>query len=87
MSFYQTNVPTEIMGRFSAVLHAVQSVLIITLTFIIGSAAEFLSIRDTYSIFSILFFAFGFLIGYIVLKKDKKPYYASTERIDLTKVS
>lgn len=87
MSFYQTNVPTEIMGRFSAVLHAAQSVLIITLTFIMGSAAEFLSIRDTYSIFSTLFFTFGFLIGYIVLKKDKKPYYASTERIELTKVS
>lgn len=74
-TFYQNNVPVNIMGRFSSVLGVLEALLIIIFTVIIGVFAEFYGIRFIYIIGSFAFLLLGFIINVIVLDKTKKAYY------------
>lgn len=75
LSFYQNNVPTELMGRFSGVIHVVESVLIIGLTFGIGLLAEYLGIRSTYVAFSLAFLLVGLVTVRVVLERSRRGMY------------
>ncbi|KGX84691.1 MFS transporter [Pontibacillus litoralis] len=75
LSFYQNNVPTYLMGRFSGVIGVVESVIIIVLTFGIGLLAEYFGIRPTYIVASLTFLIIGIFINMIVLNKSKANYF------------
>ncbi|CAM3067230.1 MFS transporter [Filibacter tadaridae] len=74
-TFYQNNVPVNIMGRFSSVLGVLEALLIIMFTTIIGVFAELYGIRFVYTIGSFTFLTLGFIISLVVLDKSKKIYY------------
>lgn len=75
LSFYQKNVPTELMGRFSGVINVVESILIIGLTFGIGLLAEYVGIRSTYVAFSLTFLLVGLVTVRVVLERSKRALY------------
>lgn len=74
-TFYQNNVPVDIMGRFSSVLGVLEAFLIIMFTAIVGFFAELYEIRLIYVISSFAFLVLGFIINLVVLDKSKKAYY------------
>jgi len=75
LSFYQNNVPTDLMGRFSGVISVAESVLIIGLTFGIGLLAEFVGIRSTYVAFSLAFLLVGLVTVRVVLERSRQALY------------
>ena len=77
LSFYQNNVPTDLMGRFSGVINVAESVLIIGLTFGIGLLAEYVGIRSTYVAFSLAFLLVGLVTVRVVLERSRQALYTS----------
>lgn len=75
LSFYQNNVPSDLMGRFSGVINVAESVLIIGLTFGIGLLAEYVGIRSTYVAFSLAFLLVGLVTVRVVLERSKRGLY------------
>ena len=72
LTFYQNNVPVDIMGRFSSVLGILEAGLIILFTVTIGLSAELFEIRPIYIIGSFAFLVLGLII---VSDKSKRNYY------------
>ncbi|WP_214711053.1 MFS transporter [Exiguobacterium sp. s55] len=75
LSFYQNNVPTDLMGRFFGVINVAESVLIIGLTFGIGLLAEYVGIRSTYVALSLAFLLVGLVTVRVVLEHSKRRLY------------
>lgn len=87
LSFYQNNVPTYLMGRFSGVVGVAQSVIVIVLTFFIGLFAEYFGIRPTYIVTSLAFLIIGLAISLVVSNKSKLAYFSSENTGETQKVS
>ncbi|GGP11014.1 MFS transporter [Oceanobacillus neutriphilus] len=79
LTFYQNNVPIEMMGRFSSVFGLVEALFIILFTAAIGIFAELFELRQIYIIGSFAFFILGIIINWMVLKKSKRNYYHQEE--------
>lgn len=79
LTFYQNNVPVEMMGRFSSVFGLIEAFFIILVTATIGLSAELFEIRSTYIVGSIAFLFLGVIINIIVLNKTKRNYYQQEE--------
>lgn len=79
LTFYQNNVPVDIMGRFSSVLGILEAGLIILFTVTIGLSAELFEIRPIYIIGSFAFLILGLLINFVVSDKSKRNYYEQVE--------
>ncbi|KZN98569.1 MFS transporter [Pseudobacillus badius] len=75
LTFYQNNVPVDIMGRFSSILGILEACLIIVCTVIIGLSAELFDIRPIYIIGSFAFLILGLMINFIVSDRSKRSYY------------
>lgn len=75
LTFYQNNVPVEIMGRFSSVFGMVEALLIIVFTATMGLSAELFDIRVIYIIGSFAFLILGVVINMIVINKSKRSHY------------
>ncbi|MCM3214551.1 MFS transporter [Niallia taxi] len=75
LTFYQNNVPVDIMGRFSSILGMLEAGFIIVLTLTIGLATELFDIRPIYIVGSIAFFGLGLIILFIVAVKSKSHYF------------
>ncbi|WP_168193779.1 MFS transporter [Lysinibacillus sp. SGAir0095] len=75
LTFYQNNVPVNIMGRFSSVFGILEAVLIIILTATAGVLTEFFEMRFVYMMGSFAFLALGFMMNLVVWDKSKKAYY------------
>ncbi|WP_246516405.1 MFS transporter [Salicibibacter cibarius] len=76
LTFYQNNVPVNIMGRFSSVLGILEAVLIILLTAVIGISADLFEIRPVYIIGSFAFLILGVMINLVVFDNSKSKYYS-----------
>lgn len=76
LTFYQNNVPVNIMGRFSSVLGILEAVLIILLTAVIGISADLFEIRPIYIIGSFAFLTLGVMINLVVFDNSKSKYYS-----------
>ncbi|KOP29054.1 permease [Exiguobacterium sp. BMC-KP] len=76
MTFAQTHIPVELMGRFLSSIHVVQSTGVILLTALIGFYAE-TSIRLTYTVASVGFLLIGGLIVFIVQDRTKRHYFTT----------
>ncbi|MED4056278.1 MFS transporter [Niallia taxi] len=75
LTFYQNNVPVDIMGRFSSILGMLEAGFIIVLTLTIGLATELFEIRPVYIVGSIAFFGLGLIILFNVAVKSKSHYF------------
>ncbi|KZR57143.1 MFS transporter [Pseudobacillus badius] len=75
LTFYQNNVPVEIMGRFSSILGILEACLIIVCTVTIGLSAELFDIRPIYIIGSFAFLLLGLMINFVISDRSKRSYY------------
>jgi len=75
LTFYQNNVPVDIMGRFSSILRIFEAGLILLFTITIGLFAEIFELRGVYIIGSFSFLVLGIIIHFIVTVKSKRHYY------------
>ncbi|WP_323679331.1 MFS transporter [Exiguobacterium indicum] len=85
MTFAQTHIPVESMGRFLSSIHVVQSACVILLTALIGFYAE-TSIRLTYTVAAVSFLFIGGWIVWIVQDRTKRHYF-TTETDETIKLS
>lgn len=74
-TFYQNNVPVEIMGRFSSASQLFQGVLGIILTLILGGLAELISLRTVAIIFSAVAIIISIALCIVNFNPAKKKYY------------
>lgn len=75
LTFYQNNIPVDIMGRFSSVLGILEAVLIIIFIAAVGVFAELFELRPIYMIGSFAFLLLGFIINLVIFDKSKIKYY------------
>ncbi|MEO2075356.1 MAG: MFS transporter [Bacillus sp. (in: firmicutes)] len=74
MTFYQNNVPLEIMGRISSVFGLFQSILQIGFVLLIGFTGETIPLRYSVIGASILVFCSSLLLSIIVFQPLRKKY-------------
>lgn len=74
-TFYQNNIPVEIMGRVGSVFGLLEALLIIITTAIVGVSAHFISIRFVVISGSMIMFAISILLSMLSMKASKSRYY------------
>ncbi|WP_223702132.1 MFS transporter [Sutcliffiella deserti] len=82
-TFFQQNVPVEIMGRFGSIADMLQAMVQIMLTLILGVAADWFSLQVACIVFSIsgVFLAAALLVT--VLRPSKKEYFEESKGVVL----
>ncbi|MBD1380434.1 MFS transporter [Metabacillus arenae] len=75
ITFYQNNVPVEIMGRFGSFFGMIEAVLIIIFTTTFGVMAEIISIRPVVVLGSCCLLFLGMIICGFVFQSSKKKFF------------
>ncbi|MFD9628203.1 MFS transporter [Peribacillus muralis] len=76
-TFYQNNIPVEIMGRVGSIFGLLEALLVIMMTVIVGVSAHFLSIRFVVISGSGIMVALSILLMVLSMKSSKSMYYSS----------
>ncbi|WP_404458246.1 MFS transporter [Oceanobacillus kapialis] len=74
-TFYQNNVPVEIMGRVTSVYQLIQSVIQVVFLLSIGITADLISLRLTIITLALTMLVVAVVFSFSVMKSDKKYYY------------
>lgn len=84
-TFYQNNVPVNVMGRVTSVFQLIQSVIQVLFILIIGIAADLISLRSTIITMSFVMFLSSIVFIVAIINPKKKDYYTEepSERKDL----
>ncbi|MDM5360784.1 MFS transporter [Peribacillus sp. ACCC06369] len=75
-TFYQNNIPVEIMGRVRSIFGLLEALLIIMTTAIVGVSAHFISIRLVVISGTMIMFAVSILLSILSMKASKSRYYS-----------
>ncbi|WP_449355620.1 MFS transporter [Virgibacillus natechei] len=75
MTFYQNNVPVEVMGRVTSIFQLIQSAVQVVFILAIGVTADLISLRITIVALSLLMLVSEIIFTFSVLREDKKLYY------------
>ncbi|WP_373893063.1 MFS transporter [Virgibacillus sp. CBA3643] len=75
MTFYQNNVPVEVMGRVTSIFQLIQSAVQVVFILAIGVTADLISLRITIVVLSLLMLVSAIIFTFSVLREDKKLYY------------
>ncbi|MEY9869486.1 MFS family permease [Peribacillus sp. B2I2] len=75
-TFYQNNIPVEIMGRVGSIFGLLEALLIIMTTAIVGVSAHFISIRLVVISGTMIMFAVSILLSILSMKVSKSRYYS-----------
>lgn len=75
LTFYQSNIPAGIMGRFSSVFGTLEALATIIFTSVIGISAEIFELRLVYIMAAFFFLVLGVLIMLAVTNKYHYSYY------------
>ncbi|MFD1848891.1 MFS transporter [Oceanobacillus bengalensis] len=75
MTFYQNNVPVEIMGRVTSIYQLIQSTIQVAFILAIGVVADIVSLRLTIATLALVMLLSSFIFSFFVLKPNKKLYY------------
>ncbi|AVR00087.1 MFS transporter [Oceanobacillus iheyensis] len=75
MTFYQNNVPTNLMGRVTSLVQLLQSALQILMVLVVGTMGDIISLRLMIIVLSTAMLLIAFLIGYSALMPAKKTYF------------
>lgn len=78
MTFYQNNVPVEIMGRVTSIYQLIQSAVQVVFILLIGILADVISLRITIVTLALVMLLSTFVFSFSVLKPDKKAFYRET---------
>ncbi|KEK24704.1 MFS transporter [Bacillus gaemokensis] len=79
LTFYQNNIPLEMMGRIDSAFDSIKNLIQIFFIIIIGVLAEFISIRYTIIGSALLIFFFSCMLGICVMLPSRNKHYVTTE--------
>lgn len=74
-TLYQNNIPVNIMGRVGSVNDFIQAIFIMMVTFVLGGAAEFISLQVVVITGVLVMLMLGIALGICVLLPTKTEYY------------
>ncbi len=83
-TFFQNNVPVDLMGRFSSVFALFQALIQIVLTLLLGYLAEVLSLQAVAIAFSVLGLVLALALTSIVFLQSKKDLFILKTESNLT---
>ena len=75
MTFYQNNIPVEIMGRVTSIYQLIQSAVQVVFILVIGFLADVVSLRLTLVTLALVMLLSSFIFSISVLKPNKKLFY------------
>ncbi|MHA6252244.1 MFS transporter [Oceanobacillus sp. CAU 1775] len=75
MTFYQNNVPVEIMGRVTSIYQLIQSSIQVVFILMIGLAGDLISLRLTIVTLALIMLISSIIFSFSVLKPEKTSYY------------
>ncbi|WP_430007963.1 MFS transporter [Metabacillus idriensis] len=75
LTFYQNNIPVDVMGRIGSVYSLLQAILIITITGIMGVAAQITSIETVVISGVLIMMMLSIILCIFTLKPAMKPFY------------
>ncbi len=79
MTFYQNNVPVEVMGRVTSIYQLVQSTIQVVFILAIGVTADLVSLRLTIVTLALFMLLSSLFFSILVLKRNKKPFYQADD--------
>ncbi|WP_128895688.1 MFS transporter [Longirhabdus pacifica] len=74
-TFFQNNVPTNIMGRFGSIAEMIQAMLQIFFTLILGLASEWFSLQIVCLVLAVIGTIFATILFIAVLRPSKRTYF------------
>ncbi|MHC0039147.1 MFS transporter [Pseudoneobacillus sp. C159] len=77
-TFFQNNVPVEIMGRFASVAEMVQGIIQIGLTLLVGLFAEIFSLQLVCVLFSSLSIVLAIILLFVIFSPSKEQFFKET---------
>ncbi|WP_338066956.1 MFS transporter [Virgibacillus profundi] len=83
MTFYQNNVPVEIMGRVTSIYQLIQSAVQVVFILAIGVAGDLVSLRLTIVALAIVMLLSSIVFTFSVLKPNKKQFYHEAEELNV----
>jgi|SRR5690625_289976 len=75
MTFYQNNVPVEIMGRVTSIYQLIQSAIQVVFILVIGFLADVVSLRLTLVTLALVMLLSSLFFAFAVLKPNKRLFY------------
>lgn len=75
MTFYQNNVPVEIMGRVTSIYQLIQSAVQVVFILVIGFLADVVSLRLTLVTLALVMLLSSLIFAFAVLKPNKRLFY------------
>lgn len=86
MTFYQNNVPVEVMGRVTSIFQLIQSVIQVVFILAVGFAGDHVSLRVTIVSLSLVMLLSSLVFSYVVLKPAKMTFYLEVEEEGAIKI-
>jgi hypothetical protein len=80
-TFFQKNVPVEIMGRFGSIAEMVQGIIQIGLTLIIGFFSELFSLQLVCILFSVLSVLLAVCLLFTIFLPSKVDFYKENTQV------
>lgn len=80
MTFYQNNVPTEVMGRVTSIYQLVQSGVQVIFILAIGIMADMISLRITIVFLALVMFCLSLVFSGFVLNRKKAVHYREIQK-------
>ncbi|TQR21571.1 MFS transporter [Psychrobacillus vulpis] len=80
-TFYQNNIPVDVMGRIGSIYGLFEACLVIMTTIIIGVTAQLISIQPVVIIGSLLMLAITILLLVFSVKPSQSRYYSNVNEV------
>lgn len=84
MTFYQNNIPVEVMGRVTSIYQLVQSIIQVIFILGIGFLADFVSLRITIVTLALVMLLSSIIYSVLVLKPNKKKFYQEDNSLEVS---
>ncbi|CAM2780659.1 MFS transporter [Paenibacillus sediminis] len=75
LTFYQNNIPVELMGRIGSVYGFIEAILVIVATILFGTAAQFISIQPVVIAGTIVMLILAITLCMTCLQRSKADFY------------
>lgn len=80
MTFYQNNIPVEVMGRVTSMYELIQSTIQVVFVLAIGIVADLVSLRLTIIVLALVMLLSSLIFSFAVLNPNKKFFYQEDVR-------
>ncbi|MFC5734428.1 MFS transporter [Cytobacillus gottheilii] len=81
VTFYQNNVPVNVMGRVTSIYQLIQSAIQVVFILVFGVIADIVSLRLTTVTLALVMLLFSFIFSVSVLKSNNKSFYREDNNV------